>query len=149
MLVYGSGAGVWGIFRKEGPHVLQPVVTNDTVPPGSQDTFSNFRGMSASGEDVAFIASGVAGTDVPWGIFLVRDGQLEKMIDISQTINGRPFRNILLSARGFDGTGIAFLAFLEDTGVDAVILARCTSCASIFSDGFEPGAASRWSGATP
>jgi hypothetical protein len=112
------------------------------------DTFSSFRGMAISGENVAFVASGFAGSDIPWGIFVVLNGQLEKVIDISQTINGRPFRDINLLSRGFDGTSIAFLAFLEGTGNDAVILARCTSC-PVFSDGFESGNLSGWSGTRP
>ena len=148
-LVYGAGAGIWGIFRKQGAGPLQPVITNNTVPPGAQDTFSNIQGMAISGENVAFIGSGVAGSDIPWGVFAVLNGQLEKVIDIAQTIGGRPFRNIRILPRGFDGTGIAFLAFLDDTDVDAVILARCTSCASIFSNGFESGNRSGWSSATP
>lgn len=149
VLVYGSGAGIWGIFRKQGAQPLQPVVTNNTSPPGAMDTFNTFRGMALSGENVAFVASGVAGSDIPWGIFVILNGQLEKVIDISQTINGRPFRDIHLLPKGFDGTSLAFLAFLEGTGNDAIILARCTSCPAVFSDGFESGSLSRWSSTPP
>ena len=146
---YGGGSGIRGIFRKKGAGPLEPVVTSLIRPPGAQDTFSNFYGVSVSGDNVAFIGAGAAGSNIPRGLFVVLNGQLEKVVDFSQTINGRPFREIYLHPKGLDGTSVGFSVFLDDTNNPGLVLARCLDCVAVFSDGFEAGNASRWSGVVP
>ncbi len=149
VVAYGAGSGIRGIFRKKGAGPLEPVVTSLMRPPGAQDTFSNFSGVSVSGDNVAFLGYGTAGSDIPWGLFVVLNGQLEKVVDFSQLIDGRPFRQIYLHPKGFDGTSVAFSVLFDDTNNPGIVLARCLDCVSVFSDGFEAGNAARWSGAVP
>jgi hypothetical protein len=147
--VYGGNGDVRGIFRKRGAGGLEPVVTSLDSPPGTPDTFADFYAFSASGNDVAFIGAGFVGSDIPRGLFVILNGQLEKVIDGSDTINGRPFRSMGLLPKGFDGRSVAFYVFLDDTNVDGIVLARCLDCFSVFLDGFESGSTSRWSGIAP
>lgn len=149
VIFYGIGGGRRGIFRKRGANVLEPVVTDLNSPPGTGDKFADFYALSLSGENVAFVASGFVGSEIPRGLFMILDGQIEKVIDYSQKINGRPFANLHLSPEGLDGTSIAFYVFFDDTNTDAVVLARCIDCRQIFKDGFESGTTSQWLATVP
>ena len=111
---HGFGSGVSGVYTNQGGP-LRTVADTDTPIPG---TASNFTGI-ASGSvviddgDIAF--EGV-GPDNLRGIYVEKDGTLEKIVATGDVVDGRTVTNVSIGRDGFSNGHAAIRLSFDDFG---------------------------------
>ena len=115
---------LYGIYA-EIDGVLVRIVDTETLMPASAETFDGFTsvgaGLSISGESVAF--SGTGGTSLTRGLYVYRDGEIHKLIEVGDSLDGKVLGGIDFGSEGFSGDQVAFLASFGD-GTSGVYLAN-------------------------
>ena len=114
---------LYGIYA-EIDGVLVRIADTETLIPGSAETFDGFtsldHGLSISGESVAF--SGGGGASFTRGLYVYRDGEIHKLIETGDNLDGKVVDGIDFGSEGYSGDQIAFLASFDD-GTSGVYLA--------------------------
>jgi hypothetical protein len=127
---FGAGSnGQQGVYRlaPEGPP--DRVADLNTAIPGGTGNFTGFSdALSLSGQQVAFVGLGSGGQK---GIYLT--GSLNKVINLSDILDGKSLNNLRLGRQGWDGNQLAFVANFTD-GSQGVYAA--SSCAQLEFSGF-------------
>jgi hypothetical protein len=117
--------GQQGIYLWENG-ALSVVADRNTPIPGSAGTFADFAfnwsPPAANGGSVAFRA---VGPDGQGGIYLERGGSLQKVIDMSDTLDGKAVTGLSMAQESLSGLTVAFLAGFAD-GSSGIYLARPT-----------------------
>jgi hypothetical protein len=118
--VSARGGGVafraWDSDQREGVHVeagglLTTAAREGDSMPGSDATFVIFEEVSVDGGDVAFLGFGVYG---PSGIYLRRSGELMKIVDENDSLDGDAIFSVELGAEALDDDQLAFTAHFDD-----------------------------------
>ena len=102
--------------QREGVHVeagglLTTAAREGDSMPGSDATFVIFEEVSVDGGDVAFLGFGVYG---PSGIYLRRSGELMKIVDENDSLDGDAIFSVELGAEALDDDQLAFTAHFDD-----------------------------------
>lgn len=104
-----------GIYAEIDGALLR-IVDTQTPMPGSSETFEGFtsagRGLSLSGDSVAFLGSGGGGS--ARGLFVYRDGEIHEVILVGAQLGGATVSGIDFGAEGFSGDQLAFRATFDD-----------------------------------
>ena len=79
--------------------------------PGSDAAFVVFEEFSVDGGDVAFLGFGVYG---PQGIYLRRSGELMKIVDENDSLDGDAIFSVELGPDALDDGQLAFTAHFDD-----------------------------------
>jgi len=115
---------LYGIYA-EIDGVLVRIADTETLIPGNAETFDGFtsldQGLSISGESVAF--SGGGGASFTRGLYVYRDGELHKLIEVGDDLDGKVVGGLDFGSEGFSGDHVAFLATFGD-GTSGVYLAN-------------------------
>jgi hypothetical protein len=113
---------IYGIYAEIGGMLIR-IADSETLIPGRAETFAGFTAqhqeLSIHGETVAFYASASSG---PSGIYVHRDGQLHKVAEVGDLLDGRTVSGFGFGPRGLSGDALAFNASFED-GTYGVFLA--------------------------
>lgn len=126
ILFAGEGAdGQQGIYLWDGESI-SVVVDRQTLIPEGDGTFTDFAfnwsQPSICGDAVAF--RGTGGNDQE-GIYLERDGLLVKVIDRSDTLEGKSIKELVMGHQSLTEDTLAFrVRFTDDTV--AIVLATAT-----------------------
>jgi hypothetical protein len=107
---YGFGDYDSGVYSVIGGS-LGVVADENTLIPGSAETFRYFTDPVISGDTTAFGASDAASN---WGIYVSLDGELRSVIEVGDTLDGKTISELLFGPGGFDGLDIAFRASFTD-----------------------------------
>lgn len=99
-----------GVYVEAGGLLTTAAREGDSMP-GSDATFVIFEEVSVDGGDVAFLGFGVYG---PQGIYLRRSGELMKIVDGNDSLDGDAIFSVELGADALDDDQLAFTAHFED-----------------------------------
>jgi len=113
---------LYGIYAEIGGELVR-IADSQTLIPGSAETFDGFteqhQELSIHGETVAFSGGASLG---PNGLYVYRDGELHKVIEAGDLLDGRTVSGFGFGPRGLSGDALAFNATFED-GTYGVFLA--------------------------
>lgn len=105
---------LYGLYAEIGGMLIR-VADSQTLIPGSSETFdgftTQFQDLSISGETVAFYGGASLG---PNGIYVYRDGELHKVIEVGDLLDGRSVVSLRFGPRGLSGDQLAFSVLLDD-----------------------------------
>jgi len=108
---WGRSAGFLkaGIYTTVGDGIRVVADQNTPIPAGTGNfiAFDDSYGLAIKDDRVLFLGYG---KDSAEGIYLWEAGQLTKIIDSNDQINGRGVRHLNFGKEAFDGTGVAFVA---------------------------------------
>lgn len=99
-----------GVYVEAGGLLTTAARAGDSVP-GSDAAFVGFEEVSVDGGDVAFLGFGVNG---PQGIYLRRSGELMKIVDTNDSLDGDAIFFVELGADALDDDQLAFTAHFDD-----------------------------------
>ena len=99
-----------GVYVEAGGLLTTAARGGDPMP-GSDGTFVGFEEVSVDGGDVAFLGFGVS---EPQGIYLRRSGELMKIVDGNDSLDGDAIFSVELGADALDDDQLAFTAHFED-----------------------------------
>lgn len=103
----GNFFGQQGIYTNGGGSLNVVADTNTSIPDGT-GTFSYFTGdLSFDGGNVAFLGFDAFGQQ---GIYTTIGGSLAKVIDFSDSLDGKTISSLSFGPRGVSGNVIAFTA---------------------------------------
>lgn len=94
-----------GIYRSID-QTLSRVVDQNTLIPGTTQTFGDFRQSVLRGERIAFEAAG--------GLYIFEDGQITEVIAPGSQIQGKMVSYLGFGSSGFTGNRLVFAAGFED-----------------------------------
>jgi hypothetical protein len=110
---FGTG-GQQGIYVGDGTSVARIVDTRTPIPWGT-GTFTDFsirpQQFAASSGAVLFRA---LGTDGQQGVYFARGSQIEKVIDVSDTLDGKELTALDIGPEALRGSVLAFTATFAD-----------------------------------
>ena len=99
-----------GVYVEAGGLLTTAARAGDSVP-GSDAAFVGFEEVSVDGGDVAFLGFGVYG---PQGIYLRRSGELMKIVDENDSLDGHSIFSVELGLDALDDDQLAFTAHFDD-----------------------------------
>ena len=99
-----------GVYVEAGGLLTTAARAGDSVP-GSDAAFFGFEEVSVDGGDVAFLGYGVNG---PQGIYLRRSGELMKIVDENDSLDGHSIFSVELGLDALDDDQLAFTAHFDD-----------------------------------
>lgn len=97
-----------GVYVEAGGLLTTAARAGDSVP-GSDAAFVGFEEVSVDGGDVAFL--GYGGSQ---GIYLRRSGELMKIVDENDSLDGHSIFSVELGLDALDGDQLAFTAHFDD-----------------------------------
>lgn len=96
-------------------------IVDSSMPiPDGIGRFTNIGEFSFDGESVAFSASDATGQS---GIYWWHDGEVRKVIDAGDSLDGREIAWLSIESDALDGTSIAFLAAYDSDNTQGVYVA--------------------------
>lgn len=116
-----------GVYTRTGSGPIKIVADSSTSPPGFSDTFNflNRDQVAISGERVAFHAGSPAGNDVPLGIWMSNDADIELLVANQDEIGGEVVNGFRFSQYALDKDSFVFSARLPaPVSEDAIYLAK-------------------------
>lgn len=109
--IAGDDSSIEGVYARVGG-VLRLVADVQTpVPDGAGATFTRFSEASLSGENVAYLADPDSGHQ---GIYALFRGELVKVIDTSDILDGKEVAELSFGREGLSGNQVTFLAEFSD-----------------------------------
>ena len=99
-----------GVYVEAGGLLTTAARGGDSMP-GSDGTFVGFEEVSVDGGDVAFLGFGVS---EPQGIYLRRSGELMKIVDTNDSLDGDAIFSVELGPDALDDGQLAFTAHFDD-----------------------------------
>lgn len=106
-----DSSGKQGIYTKIGGS-LNVVANQDTAIPGGKGNFTALSSPLINGQDVTFLGSGADGQD---GIYSEIGGSLTKVIDLSNSLDGKTLTSLdLRDDLGVGSNSVVFLANFTD-----------------------------------
>ncbi len=89
--------------------------------PGGSGNFGGFSDPSISGGDVAFLGGPIRGEVV--GIFIEMNGVLEKVIGVSDILDGKTIAQLFMGREALSGNQLAFRASFTNGGGNGIFIA--------------------------
>jgi hypothetical protein len=116
----GGGGGRRGIYLAQGSLLTALVDTTTPIPDGSGSFTAFGRWQSLDGDRLAFVGSGVSGQV---GIYTLIGGQLTKVIDLNDILDGKQLSSLEIGPDALRGSSLAFDAQFTD-GTSGIFLAQ-------------------------